>query len=263
LPTRIAIGSGVSSFSIGVILGIFEVQGWKMPSPVAIALLGLASLSAVVAIGIVLHGAWVISSPHRQGWRLRLPFYNVNTPGNLTEPTPIQKEHERLASIYRTFLSDESEKLCNHGIHICKAVIDFSGLNVDDEPFIDFNLSILAVSVYTVQIGNEISGRVNYGNNPLMQYPTVETKIANLRHSEQRTLKVRQPLSERTARSVYSQRGKEIKFNISAVRVLVETSTLDGQAGPTCQLSIGTTIKGVVPDDIPHKGWMGVRTGGF
>ena len=49
-----------------------------MPTPLALALISLMGLLAVLALSVMSHGIWVVSSLYRHGWRLRWPFYNVH-----------------------------------------------------------------------------------------------------------------------------------------------------------------------------------------
>lgn len=78
MERRIATTAGLASFTIFVALAIAEVRGWKMPTPLALALISLMGLLAVLALSVMSHGIWVVSSLYRHGWRLRWPFYNVH-----------------------------------------------------------------------------------------------------------------------------------------------------------------------------------------
>lgn len=72
--------SGVISFSVIALLTAFSVQNIKMPDGIFATLVTVLVIAITGAIGVFIRFAWVLSSPIRNRYRLRISIENNDQP---------------------------------------------------------------------------------------------------------------------------------------------------------------------------------------
>ena len=65
MERRIAISASIATFAPAIVLGIFEVMGWKMPDLLAKVFITIITLAGAIALVVLLHGIWIWSRPIR------------------------------------------------------------------------------------------------------------------------------------------------------------------------------------------------------
>lgn len=80
MDKRIVIPATVIAFFPPLALAIFEVMEWKMPSWVAVALLGILAAGGLIAFVFLLRGFWTWSSPFRNRYALQVPIFRSDLP---------------------------------------------------------------------------------------------------------------------------------------------------------------------------------------
>ncbi len=83
MEKRIGISAAILGFSPGIVLGIFEVMGWKMPEQLAVVLVVIMVVAGVIALVVLLHSIWIWTRRIRNRYALQFPVYRRDKPNPL------------------------------------------------------------------------------------------------------------------------------------------------------------------------------------
>lgn len=225
MERQIATFAGLASFGMFVALAIAEVQEWKMPEPLAISLISLMGLLAFLAIGVVFHGVWVISTPYRRGWTLRTPIYNITrqqpvSPSNTeTEIQPAKASLEKISFLLKSRIE----------------LVNFAGLwnssgQPSDEPAIEFIIELKNDTILSVLI-NGIVGEIKINGDTCRLPNKLETGSRFPPSHHFNAMRVTQPLLTDRGMSILQQigAGETVSFDLTGLRWqgVVETLNVD------------------------------------
>ena len=110
MEKRIGVSAVLGSIAAGIVLAIYEVQGWNMPAPLAVAFIVLIVLLVVVAVGVILYD---VGKAVRRLWQQRsvsATWVSAEEPGLLDFEADFAQGTNRLISELNK-LSKDTERL--------------------------------------------------------------------------------------------------------------------------------------------------------
>lgn len=237
MDVRMAVAAGLVSFTAGVTLGVYEVQGWTMPTPLAVAIVAVMAVTGLSAGIYLAHALWIFATPIRRGWSLRFPIYKRRSGTN--SPPATEEESDKWI---HTVLMNDSENV-QRGVFLFNKGIDWHNFKMRS-PYIIFEIEIYNALVYDVRIGAESSDRVDMDNTPLNQQIEVrhtdnpDVLASNLRHAFPGKLSIRQHLSSDEKTAILQRAERDVTFTFTNVNISIECFGTDGIPGPTSRLQI-------------------------
>jgi len=135
-------------------------------------------------------------------------------------------------------------------VHIYDRNVNFGHLREQDrDKYVEFNFHLISSSVFLLDIGVNIEGRIVYSTGKeLKDEPIIREPIRDLLRGIPRILPVRQYVSDNIAVDIRKNAGTEMPLGMGGIRISVQSKALDGTAGPSWYLKIPDPLDIAIPD---------------
>ena len=241
---RIVYAAGLVAFTAGMVLALYEVQGWKMPTPVAVTLVVLVGILGTGAALVMIHATWVVSAPYRRGWTVRSPLYNKQrTPTSALEQTSDQKQDSH-SDLVRSILEEESYiRLCTL---VCQQHAEVTPRYAPHD-FIDFRINVLNKTKLHLALTEIEDGSVIRYEGGDLQTPELRKGITDLGFGQDSDLLIRQVITDVIVNAF--SLSEPLIFHFEAMRIPIRVVGPPDIKGPeSVYLALPATWGVTVPD---------------
>lgn len=166
----------------------------------------------------------------------------IHTDHKENDITPDEQLH---AAWMSAAINDDIGDLRNT-IYIYHYDIDLKHL-ADPDSYFEIVYQLRSSSVFTLDVGKEITGHVFYDDTELERIPEIRKPIEQLQRKGHDQLILRQWVSQSVMNKMAKDRGNEVSFHFKEVNILVEAKYPDGTTGPHCRLNIPSHVLKRIP----------------
>ena len=112
MERRIGVSAALGSFAAGIVLAIYQVQGWDMPAPLAATLIVLMLLLIMVAVGVILYQVGKVTWHILQRRAVLATWVSAEEPGLLDFEADFAKGSSQFISEMKK-LTNDTQRLGN------------------------------------------------------------------------------------------------------------------------------------------------------
>ena len=218
METRVGLAAGAGLAAAAIFLAVFEVQGWKMPGFLAIAIIAVGAITGLVALVVLLHAVWVASAPLRLGWSIRSPFFK---PSSATLPNT-GVGAEPIPNWLRDILTKVRSSI---GLYVSVRTDNWDGFKGigSSEPFIDVIVEVKNWAPYPILVSG-IRGSLTIEGN-VCNMPAQLNMRSRFPHLHVASLRIHQPITAQTSALIAHTGNTEKEITIGLSSCTLEITT--------------------------------------